>query len=86
VDDALKTKGIIYLNVETSLLFAPPYQNFWLRAWKRRMQNLMWTWCNGGSGDTLSKTARHWRCFVTFVLVRFTRTFSSLVRYIWNLC
>jgi len=33
VDDALKTRGIIYLNVETSLLFATPYQNFWLRAW-----------------------------------------------------
>jgi len=32
VDDALKTRGNIYLNVETSLLFAPPYQNFWLRA------------------------------------------------------
>jgi len=24
VEDALKTRGIIYLNVETSLLFAPP--------------------------------------------------------------
>jgi len=24
VDDALKTRRIIYLNVETSLLFAPP--------------------------------------------------------------
>jgi len=33
VDDALKTRGNIYLNVETSLLFVPPYQNFWLRAW-----------------------------------------------------
>jgi len=33
VEDALKTRGIIYLNVETSSLFAPPCQNFWLRAW-----------------------------------------------------
>jgi len=32
VDNASKTWGIIYLNVETPLLFAP-YQNFWLRAW-----------------------------------------------------
>jgi len=24
VDDVLKTRGIIYLNVETSLLFSPP--------------------------------------------------------------
>jgi len=24
MDDALKTRGIIYLNVETLLLFAPP--------------------------------------------------------------
>jgi len=32
MDDALKTRGIIYLNVETWLLFATPYQNFWLRA------------------------------------------------------
>ena len=33
MDVALKTRGIIYLNVETWLLFAPPYQNFWLRAY-----------------------------------------------------
>jgi len=32
VDDALKTRGIVYSNVEIWLLFAPPYQNFWLRA------------------------------------------------------
>jgi len=32
VDGDLKTRGNIYLNVETSLLFAPLYQNFWLRA------------------------------------------------------
>jgi len=31
-DDALKTRGIEYLNVDIWLLFAPPYQNFWLRA------------------------------------------------------
>jgi len=31
--DALKTRGIKYSHVETWLLFAPPYQNFWLRAW-----------------------------------------------------
>jgi len=31
----VKTRGIKYLNVETWILFAPPYQNFWLRAWKR---------------------------------------------------
>jgi len=30
--DALKTMGIKYSNVETLLLIAPPYQNFWLRA------------------------------------------------------
>ena len=29
---ALKTRGIIYLNVETWSLFASPYKNFWLRA------------------------------------------------------
>jgi len=33
MDDILKTKGIIYLNVESWLLFAPPNQNFWLRTW-----------------------------------------------------
>jgi len=33
VEHALKTRGIIYLNVETSLLFAPSFQNFWPRAW-----------------------------------------------------
>jgi len=32
VDDALKSKGIIYFNVDTLLLFAPTHQNFWLRA------------------------------------------------------
>jgi len=33
VDDALKSCGVIYLNVDTLLLFAPPpYQNLWLRA------------------------------------------------------
>ena len=32
MDDTLKTRGLIYLNVETWLLFAPPYQNCWLRA------------------------------------------------------
>jgi len=31
--DALKTRAIIYFNVETWSLLAPsPYQNFWLRA------------------------------------------------------
>ena len=35
MDDAFKTRGNIYLNVETSLLFVPPYQNFWLRACAR---------------------------------------------------
>jgi len=30
--DALKTRGIIYFNIETWFLFASPYQNFWLRA------------------------------------------------------
>jgi len=33
MDDALKTRGIIYLNVETGFLFATPHQNFWLHAW-----------------------------------------------------
>jgi len=33
MDDALKTRGNIYLNVETWLLFAPSNQNFWLRDW-----------------------------------------------------
>ena len=32
MDDAfLKTRGIRYSNVESWFLFAPPYQNFWLR-------------------------------------------------------
>jgi len=31
--DALKTRDIKYSHVEAWLLFAPPYQNFWLRAW-----------------------------------------------------
>jgi len=30
---ALKTRGIKYSNVETLLLFAPPFKKFWLRAW-----------------------------------------------------
>ena len=33
VDDALKTRGIKYLNIGTWLLFASTYQNFSLRAW-----------------------------------------------------
>jgi len=33
VDDALNSRSIIYLNADTLLLFAPPYQNFRLRAW-----------------------------------------------------
>jgi len=33
MDDALKTRVTKYFNVETWLLFAPPYLNFWLRAW-----------------------------------------------------
>ena len=37
--DALKTWGIIYLNVETWLLLAP-YQNFWLRACSRTVVKL----------------------------------------------
>jgi len=32
VDDALKSRRIIYLNVDTLLLLATPYQNFWLPA------------------------------------------------------
>jgi len=32
MDDALKTRVIKYFSVETWLLFAPPYLNFWLRA------------------------------------------------------
>ena len=32
MDDASKTKSMIYLNVETWLLLAHPHQNFWLRA------------------------------------------------------
>jgi len=32
MDEGLKIKGIKYFNVETRLLFAPSYQNFWLRA------------------------------------------------------
>ena len=28
-----KTRGIKYFNVETWMLFAPPYQNFWQRSW-----------------------------------------------------
>ena len=31
-DVILETRGIIYLNVESWFLFAPSYQNFWLRA------------------------------------------------------
>jgi len=33
MDEDLKRRGIKYMNVETRLLFAHPYQNFWLRAW-----------------------------------------------------
>jgi len=35
IDEGLKIMGIkyLYLKVETRLLFAPPYENFWLRAW-----------------------------------------------------
>ena len=32
MDNALKTRGIKYFNVETLMLFALPYQNLWLRA------------------------------------------------------
>jgi len=32
IGDASKSRDIIYLNVETWLLFAPPHQNFWLGA------------------------------------------------------
>jgi len=35
MDDTLKTRGIIYSNVETGLWFAVPYRNFWLRACHR---------------------------------------------------
>jgi len=38
VDDALKTRGNIYLIAETSLFFAPLYQNFWLRACSDRYE------------------------------------------------
>jgi len=33
MDDALKTRSNKYWNTETWFLFAPPYQNSWLRAW-----------------------------------------------------
>ena len=33
MNDALKTRGNKHLNTEAWLLFAPPYQHFWLRAW-----------------------------------------------------
>jgi len=42
VDDASKTRGIIYLNVETSLLFGPPYQNFWLSAYVQGRTEFRW--------------------------------------------
>ena len=42
MDDALKTSDIIYLNAETWMLFVPPYQNIWLRAWQRASMNLQW--------------------------------------------
>jgi len=32
VDDASKTRGFKHFNVKTSLWFAPPYKNVWLRA------------------------------------------------------
>jgi len=32
MDDAVKTRGIVYWNVESWFLFAPRYQNSWLRA------------------------------------------------------
>jgi len=34
MDDALKTRNIIYFNVESWFLFAP-HQKFWLRAWSQ---------------------------------------------------
>jgi len=42
MDNALKTRGITYLNAETWLLFAPPYQNFWLRAWYHLTYSRQW--------------------------------------------
>ena len=33
MDDALKTRGIKYLNIGTWLLFSRLYQNFWFRDW-----------------------------------------------------
>jgi len=33
MNDALQTRGNIYLNVEAWLMFAHPYQNFSLCAW-----------------------------------------------------
>ena len=44
MDETLKTRGIIYLNVEAWLLSAPHYQNFWLRAWlKLELIVMVWS-------------------------------------------
>jgi len=45
VEDALKTRGIIYLNVETSLLFAPPLPKFLatcLAEWNKIFITMIW--------------------------------------------
>jgi len=42
MDDALKIRGIINLNVEIWLLFAPPYQNFWLHTCMWRNHVATW--------------------------------------------
>jgi len=57
MDDTLKTRGIIYLNVVTWLLFAPPYQNFWLRA--------CWLWSHFLGGKSYEHIVRQqsWRCW-----------------------
>jgi len=59
MDDALKTRDIIYLNFETWLLFAPPYQNFWLHPWSE--SNILKTlifYCRQGKGKSFMKMLR----------------------------
>jgi len=54
MDDALKTRGITYSNIEIRVLFAP-HQNFWLRAWPKATKSSVF----GGNGFWNLSDANH---------------------------
>ena len=60
MDDALKTRDNIYLNVETSLLLAP-HQNFWPRAWLSSLWSLLYPFptCHSRCSATSPSSATH---------------------------